>query len=875
MDADKVTVISLANSTYAHGFNEDEMIHKEEFKKVIELINRQIAKSKANSNDDKYQTNYYNTISVFGERGTGKTSFLHSVINYLRNKKAEDVEIIGIIDPTIIEEKEHVFVLVISLINDIVEKKLNEDDCKKNTISPQQRSSWQKQLLTMAKGLPTLAKIGESKQTPRWQSHEFIMEEGLDIVHSAFQLESEFRKLVNLALEILGKDVFVLMLDDIDVDMCKGWDVLEMLRKYLTTPRIITILSGNLKLYSLNVRMHQWKQLEDIAKIEDADNYYYKIVNELEGQYLIKVLKSENRIHLRTMHESIEVFGAQYHIQLDDEDKVNILDLYKKFFTNHGIKGASQLNVFISYMLRLSVRSQIQFLLNSNSEDNTGLNSVEAFISRLYAANIDVTQTVNNPQMLEHIIQGYIESQESSPDLYLLMPNYPNEDLNACLTAFTILFTEAVSRSNFLIFDYLIRIGYIRNLILGLNTYLIPREDFYKYVGLKQMMSLKNNVGLSIGISDSFGWSESHIRLYGFSDKNKKNSVESQGRLDYETKQNTNLSQRIIAYLPVSVIKNTNNNESRVYYSFYNLLAGIAEILKIQTGDGQKDMAKNLLMNLCQLRTYPKLKDDGVFQENYYEEYVDNTSNDEEESFLVEGKDNSLDAFVNDLVDWSDQYNKRIPPYLLGRIATRMYYPLQKVSGNNLGEKMHRMVIAFLNACLIEECLEYYPNSVNYEGIEKLNRSNAITDDKVFLNNLMFVHRNEAHDSVRLTEWMMKCPLLHAFVKPDFSTSKEFRTYYLLFDSLDFSSDSSYNVYNVLTRVNYIDSPKIKPTFSGSKDKIEETKAILSENGFSLERITDEKIPIDLVIKDLYESKIFDRKPTQNQIIKFRINNKH
>ena len=229
------TIINLERSTYAHEFSGEELIHKKEFERVIELIKKQLVSASRDTNcSGKRLTHFYNTISVFGERGTGKTSFLHSVISKIESEYHENIEILGFIDPTIIEEKEHIFLLVVSLINNLVEEKLKDNECKTHTQSFQQRRLWQKQLLRLAKGLPTLEKVGVDRKNANWQSHDFIMERGLDIVYSAFNLEREFRELVSCALEILGKKAFVLALDDIDVDMKKGWDVLEMLRKYIS-----------------------------------------------------------------------------------------------------------------------------------------------------------------------------------------------------------------------------------------------------------------------------------------------------------------------------------------------------------------------------------------------------------------------------------------------------------------------------------------------------------------------------------------------------------------------------------------------------------------------------------------------------------------
>lgn len=879
--ADRIqkTIITLADSTFAHGFSENELIHKDEYNRVFELIERQIETidSRLNSNCT-CQTHYYNTISVFGERGTGKTSFLHSVIERLEKEYSKDVIILGFIDPTIIEEKEHIFLLVVSLINNLVEKELKSEDCKIQTKSFQLRQQWQQQLQRMAKGIPTLENVGESHQTSQWQSHEFIMEKGLGIVYSAYTLEREFRDLVNLALKILGKKCLVLALDDIDVDMKKGWDVLEMLRKYITTPQIITILSGNLKLYSLNVRKHQWLQLEKNLEHEPEKDYR-KTVNELEGQYLLKVLKSENRVHLHSLLEAIEMLGAQYEIEFTDGKTKSIKDAYKDIFANLGICGSSQQIIFVNYMLGLSVRSQIQFLLNNVDDNKVGLDSVEAFLSRLYAENVEVNLAVNNAQMLALIIQRYLENQESAPDLYQLMPNYPHEDVNACLTAFTILFAKETRKNNFLIFDYLVRMGYVRNLLLGMERYYI-RDEFYNHVGLKQMMSLKNSVGLSIAYCMMYDSQlSSHIALLTLAGKNKQNKAWSQGHVDYEIEERANRAQSIIAYLPISVMKYTDKNESRVYYSFYNLLAVIAEILKAPRDNNQEETVKSLLMNLQLLRTYPTWTKEGDVQTKYVGEETEKEEYDEETLQKKWEGDHTFDPLVKEIVKWSREYQESIPPYLLGKVATRLYYTLQKIEETDLGEQMHRSVMAFLNACLIEECTEYYIKKENTQSIDKLNLSNVITDDKVLLNNLAFILRNDAQEDIKLTKWMMKCPLLWAFTQPDVLKSIEDTTKIaggaepVVEYPFDYGYDVNWNVYQILRFVkvkNAID--KTKPIFTADKVKIQKTIETLKSFGYDIASILDESRTSAAVVEELNKSGIFGNKITTSQISAFRRN---
>lgn len=51
--------------------------------------------------------------------------------------------------------------------------------------------------------------------------------------------------------------------DDIDTDFKKGFEILEVLRKYITSGQIITILTGDLELYSKLVRKANWKCFDD------------------------------------------------------------------------------------------------------------------------------------------------------------------------------------------------------------------------------------------------------------------------------------------------------------------------------------------------------------------------------------------------------------------------------------------------------------------------------------------------------------------------------------------------------------------------------------------------------------------------------------
>lgn len=212
-------IIPLKESNFAQSFKDGYRIHQLEYEKAIRLVNSQIS-----ALDTFKKTEYpnfrrlHNTISIFGGRGSGKTSFLHSVIeNYTceKNEYARVVEVLRIIDPTILEEKGHIFLYIISLINDKVNDTFDKKTCSNDNGTIIYRKKWQLALTKLAKGLPALDSVGPDYHNHSWQDDEFIMEKGLLQVSSALDLEKNFHDLVDLALSIINKKVFLLAFDDV------------------------------------------------------------------------------------------------------------------------------------------------------------------------------------------------------------------------------------------------------------------------------------------------------------------------------------------------------------------------------------------------------------------------------------------------------------------------------------------------------------------------------------------------------------------------------------------------------------------------------------------------------------------------------------
>lgn len=831
----KQITICLEESKYAHGFNQENNIHSFNFNRVLSLIDNQV--SKKGGQKSIYSVDHqYNTISIFGNRGTGKTTFILSILQQIE-KTYEKAKILKIIDPTQMEEKEHVFLVILSLIDTEVRSKIETHKRNYNSGVCCYEREWNNKLSSLAKGLPTLEGLN-NKQYENWDDDSYIVERGLKNVKAAYDLEKNFHELTELALKILQKEFFVLAFDDIDVDMSKGWPVLETIRKYLTTPKLVIFLSGNLTLYSYNVRLRQWKQLKELKVFEEHD--YKSQVNQLEGQYLLKVLKPENRIQLETLLDYKNIYKTAYMIK---EEGNEIEDVYSNILKRIGVYNSSTQRLFKDYLLGLSIRSQISILSDYKAPDI--MSQINIYVSRMMEADIDIDLVVKNPVFTIISIVEYLKQTKSFAHSYLLIPNTLNHDVNGVLMGLTTVFANQVKQEPWIVFDYMLRVGYTRHLNLQLST--TAFEQMLSHSGIMQDMSIKNTVLLmtAVGKANNLKLPEL-IQLEGLALKSKQSKVQKANAIDNILKDDkNNMTQKVLALLPLFSLRKGQSQNTELYYSVLPLLSAICMIIR---SGKDKSSIKGLLSDLSLHRTYPMPSEGEVVSNN-----ADNniTSNKElSQSLHIDIEDEAIKVFITGLEDWRKSlFPKKIdtptlllPPYLLGRIMTRFTSALINVPNNkkNLGELFQQHLILFLNSVLIEEVKEKFDNKVD------VNNNNPVDDPQLFYDNLGKVTRineNEKSylDSLNLTRCLFSCPLIRAFLSNDVLSKIDG----LINDSTDKMPVPEEIIYNVLKQV------KLNTKEDAKEDKKEKTEKNMEE---VLNYIITEKGE-DFFRKEIYDIK--------------------
>lgn len=433
-------VLNLDKVRQGIAVNEGELLHKTQMKLLLAKI-KQIMASVA---DFRRQfesgqrpsaishRRHHDAILLSGARGTGKTTFLLSALHKLQAEQVDGKYAFCVfepVDPTLFGCNEHILLTLLSMIAEKVRR--GRDLCETSSYghagSSADWENWERQLKELAKGLRTVGEQREdigsepSARKDVWDDAEYLLEQGMDSARSSYELEYKLHGFINASLRLLNKDAFVLGLDDVDTRPGIGWHVLEVLRRYLTTPQLIVIVSGNMELFQKLVERQQLKNFGlDFSSSKGVLQSFAPQVTELTNQYLLKVLRTPMRIELLPFAEALEravlaernVAGKQNSdidlhciIRLDGKE-VSLASALENFYTALGCGTDPNLKaVFRKALLANSARTVLQVVeqlieLQNTSQIDDGMMESgrvadilrSAFFDYLVASGVTQTQ---------------------------------------------------------------------------------------------------------------------------------------------------------------------------------------------------------------------------------------------------------------------------------------------------------------------------------------------------------------------------------------------------------------------------------------------------------------------------------------------------
>ncbi len=720
----------------------------------------------------------HNTISIFANRGAGKTTFLLSALEWLKNEHEDDVLCLKPIDPSMIGVKENAFINIIAEIHRHVIEKIEIYDYNGRNGEEMHENERQinKCFTRLMEGLSFMEGIGKNGKYEEWDDVEYAAHKGIEKASSSNRIDYYFQKYIYYTLKLLGKKCVVISFDDIDTNFEKGNEILEIIRRFLTSPMIITILTGDLELYGKLVRKISWKCF-DTDFLEKETKYakrkeqeFSTMIDQLETHYLLKILKPEFRIHISSLKEYLENGELEIKVRFKEGDEdYDIGKCYEKLLMEiGGFRQDSKLSDTLKqFLLGQSLRTQIRLLseiknLGLMNNDNCNKESLAEDIQSVFWN--DINQKTDNAKSLIKSSPVYTAEMLSFLDFTnslskgcSFLPLTDDDILNNALFAIGSKYNQLACNYHHLIFDYWCRISYTETFN--------DRLPFQKFSMFLDYSQLKTDSGLikSMGLMHAFCYS-----MPGVAD-NPVIGIDELSKLPVLHADAFNF----LITLPSYGTIDRNNNE-HAYFSIYKLMALISNTMRFCQGlNSNSEKITKILAHLSKNGQYRafSIPDSKAPHHSGEEQLKYEDSKEDHFLFDITISQDSLNIinWVQDFINWGDNKKNKIEVscHSLHHIFVRFYYTMAHITHNiTIADKFNKYVLSLLNAAIIEAAID--------NGLSGFDMGNLGDIEYVFMKNVRrmkyLITKEKTEDSFKFYNWLASCPLLLIYIDPEVRT---------------------------------------------------------------------------------------------------------
>ena len=750
---------------------------------------------------------------VDGTRGAGKTTFLNGVVerfssgkeNAEKEKDNDHVFALRSIDPTKLPAVEPILITVIAQLNAVITNKLK--CCGRWDKDSTSKENWEKCLNKIS----TAIKLLNSKD---YNSDYF--DDALDL-HAQLSnsadglgLAEQFSKLLDQACDILKCKVILLTFDDIDTQFKTGWDVLEAIRKYFNSPKLVVLMTGDLRLYSQLIRGEQYENYhEKLLKHEDKQGDQKSrrdMVDHLEQQYLLKLVPVHRRYVLKNLYQLLEQKNA-VNIEVITTEKEGKKDLRQTVedMLKAGLrpKDRRDLNLYANEILQQPIRLVIQILQRFyQQKQSTSANDTELFneairstmLSSIYQAGLAYDNSDNHIGTLCKDIFNYTLKDGDTNTGFYLRPQSDSESLKNS----AIYLASMVSNSSqgcLWKALHLMMVGCGSVSLYERKPEEAKKDDFITYMALGRNESLMHWANRSHALLSPIENDSAigiHPGLLRLGKKDRSNSFND--TTAYQSKKEPSALARVAVEVGSSDLL---SKTLQTFVSLPNLIAGIADLLH---STHQDKSARNIGAMISQLSFIPTCSAPQwiTFSSGTFNPSLDLEGDDNEDSQNTPLKDHhQQDDVIRFFTQWLttvETVEGAISPsaILLGKIWTRLYFNLAKIAerhksnlketglsgktatDTNAAKIMRFNVIALLHAVLVEETYHHVTNTC-FNLDQDQDRDNPNTGIKMFsgkLNRILETsskqNENAPIESIKkqlpIFYCLVTCPLLLPFL---------------------------------------------------------------------------------------------------------------
>lgn len=766
-------IIDLTNSNGDHAREDGQLIQQQAFKAILGKINNSLQAGIAARKSGKRSDSGL-VFFIDGTRGAGKSTFLRTLVDKLDKQDTPKLRCLIEIDPTKVEVGEHIFISLLQKLQGLINKASRQHFSDNNS---DKYESWRKDLRALADGLQLL----DGKRNPLNEiDPEAFLEWGMERAKGGLDFADKFKKLIESACQILDVAALIVAIDDADTNFAKGKQILEVIRRYLDTNRIVTLMTGDLQLYSHLVRDLYYDNLgESIHKHDPHRSEERKhLVDHLEAQYLQKLFPIQHRAHLKPLWELKS--QTNYTIPLSDVEVLKIDELINRLLEEGlFIKASSDKDRYQEFLLKQPLRSVVQFLqfctedmgeekIFKTERVAEGLRSM--LLGSLYTEQIDVDALSSGDMaaLNDAVFNAVVKDGEFDTGCYL-RPQPSNESLRNTFVSLSAEVARHCFQNPENAIQYLLQgpgsisiFNAIESKIKQNITYEEKKQQFKKYLSTG-----RNEDSLN------WAWHASPLLITATTAQAVRCGVigltrygkpkDQEGKITADSFVKTMAAKNKVPALSLCMI-NVASGTKKTYASIFNSLGLAARLLSISQKNSPEETTYAIRRELNKIYSTPTISSPPWGQEYSEENDTPTTSEDDSPP--------QLEEITNKTINWlehSNYYTKAIKPsaLFLGKTWTRLYFSLISAADHHRPKSgaatiMEYYALCLINALLVEE-RDHHITNINEI---KPSRNNPVSSTKETIKKLLEMEP-EQHP---LTTIISTCPFIIGHLQEENAT---------------------------------------------------------------------------------------------------------
>lgn len=375
-----------------------------------------------NSQQQEYEQKT-NNIGIMGCRGAGKTSILrtihkHLIVNKEKSQKNEDDSLRDVILPIIIPENmssgSTLMDVVLGMLKAEVDKKKAQKQVERGECIYAGREPLERAYNELVKQYCYIKKDYRDILIQQFTTEQYYVDKTKEVFNSDTEFIKQFNSFLNQMLND-KKSMLFLFIDDIDLSTTRCMDVVKTLLSYLSHPRIVTFISGDIQTFEEALTLDFLRQEKALDKNVYDQTFYSSLEQErsvllkrkktLAYEYLKKIIPPAYRWSIKRW--SLEERGL-YQVTEGDEEQENSLSKLLVEITKEQLGEAYF--VYKEGNESKEERKILSVTFHIFDDTSRGLNNVYNVLQELNAEKMDQTERLDNLKMWR-LIETIIDSK--------------------------------------------------------------------------------------------------------------------------------------------------------------------------------------------------------------------------------------------------------------------------------------------------------------------------------------------------------------------------------------------------------------------------------------------------------------------------------